>query len=152
MLETFTYQEFYQTVTGENTIHEWLLSSHTNARGGVTLYEYLTYQDDNYLYKYPLLKKRIEPQTAAGSKVTEYKYDNARRVIQEGTTDSEGGVTITDYQYNPQTGWLEMQKVTGNQVHAVTQYKYNDFGQVIRQTSPDGVVTGKSYGMGGIAQ
>lgn len=120
---------------------EWKLKKHTNARGGVTEYEY--YRND--LQWRGLLKKQTDPNTPAGRQVTEYVYDGARRVIRQTQKLDAERTIVTQYIYNPNTGTLDAVSING----AKTGYYYNTFGQVIRQVDPDGVVTGKSYGTGG---
>ena len=119
---------------------DWKLKKHTNARGGVTDYEY--YWD---LQWRGLLKKQTDPNTSAGRQVTEYVYDGARRVIRQTQTLDAERTIVTRYFYNPNTGYLDAVSVNG----VNTQYYYNTFGQVVRQVDPDKVVTGKSYGQGG---
>jgi RHS repeat-associated protein len=120
---------------------EWKLKKHINARGGVTEYEY--YWND--VQWRGLLKKQTDPNTPAGRQVTEYVYDGARRVIRQTQKLDAERTIVTQYIYNPNTGYLDAVSVNG----VSSQYYYNSFGQVIRQVDPDGVVTGKSYGTGG---
>lgn len=121
-----------------------LLRKHTDARGGITEY---SYSDD-------LLVQQTDPETDAGQRITTYQYDGARRMISEAHQDSEGTWIRTNYNYNETTGFLDTMIVdddygqhTGKKI--ITQYFYNDFGQVVREISPDGIITGKSYGLGG---
>ncbi len=117
----------------------WRLESHTNTRGGITEYDYIK-QNGSWV-----LETQTDPNTAAGKQEVTYTYDDARRVIQEvRKLDSERNLK-TSYEYNPTTGYLDSVTVNG----ATTYYRYNSFGQVIRETNPDGVMTGKSYGTGG---
>lgn len=146
--ETYKYEEFESYPNGNEEIHQWNLIKHTDARGGVTEYEYLASADDPDLYQYSLLKKQIEPETDSGRKTIQYFYNDARQVKRVLTQDSEGRSVNTYYRYNSK-GLLEHQEVVGDDFHAVTSYRYNDFGQQIRQIDPDGVITGKSYGLGG---
>ena len=129
------------------------IKTHTDARGGLTEYSYTaTYPDD-------LLYSQKEPETAAGERVTQYGYDGARRMIYESHQDSEGTWIRTSYNYNSENGFLDSVVVDDDiKVDDVviyegkkltTSYVYNDFGQVTREISPDDVVTGKSYGLGG---
>ena len=120
---------------------EWKLKKYTNARGGVTEYEY--YWND--VQWRGLLKKQTNPNTPAGRQVTEFVYDGARRVIRQTQKLDAERTIVTQYTYNPNTGYLDAVSVNG----VSSQYYYNSFGQVIRQVDPDGVVTGKSYGTGG---
>jgi RHS repeat-associated protein len=120
---------------------DWRIETHTNARGGVTEYQYL-YDSQNDIY---LLEKQLEPATAAGRQETTYRYDDARRVIKEIRKDTNGDNVYTTYNYNPATGYLDSVTVGTS----TTTYLYNAFGQMTRQINPDGVKTGTSYGMGG---
>ena len=119
---------------------DWKLIKQTTARGGVTEYEYYTTPELK-----GLLKKQIDPNTPAGRQVTEYLYDGARRVIYQTRKLDAERTSTTTYSYNPTNGYLDAMSVNG----VNTQYYYNAFGQVIRQVDPDGVITGKSYGLGG---
>lgn len=119
---------------------EWKLQKHTNARGGLTEYEYYTESQWR-----GLIKKQTDPNTAAGRQVTQYYYDGARRLIRQiQKLDAERTIT-TLYTYNPNTGFLDAQSING----VITAFYYNHFGQVIREINPDGVISGKSYGLGG---
>lgn len=146
--ETYEYAEFSSRPNGIEEIHQWNLIKHTDSRNGVTEYEYLTSYDDPDLYVYSLLKKRIEPDTDSGRKATQYYYNDARQVERELTQDGQGRSVNTWYHYNSK-GLLESQEVIGTDLHALTSYKYNDFGQETRTTDPDGVAAGKSYDLGG---
>jgi RHS repeat-associated protein len=125
------------------------LKKYTNVAGGVTEYEYDSTTK--------LLKKKIDPQKAAGRLVTEYIYDGARRVVLEQKTKQGEPSAIlqrTVNHYNPVTGYLDWTRDDGNTPEggystATTYYLYNSLGQMIRQTNPDGVKTGNSYGSGG---
>lgn len=135
--ETFTYENMeYYEYYGDPM--DYRLKTHTNARGGISTYTY----GDNSPY---LLTSQTDPNTSVGQQETSYVYDDARRVIREiRRLDAERNLN-TDYNYNPTTGFLDSMTVN----EATTCYKYNTFGQVIRQTNPDNIVTGKSYGSGG---
>ncbi len=122
----------------------WGLIKEVNPRGGITEYSYQT-------FTYPglntyLLQTQTDPNNAADDQqVITYTYDDAQRVkTQTRKLDSERNLRTT-YSYNSDTGFLDSVKVNG----ATTSFKYNDFGQVTRQTNPDGIMTGKSYGTGG---
>jgi RHS repeat-associated protein len=134
--ETYTYQDVEYSEYYEPA--DWRLKTHTNARGGITTYNY-------QISELHLLTSQSEPQTIAGSQEVSYVYDNARRVIQETRKLDGSRNLVTTYVYNPTTGFLDSSTVNG----ATTTYMYNALGQVIRQTNPDGIMTGKSYGLGG---
>ncbi len=135
--ETFTYENMeYYEFYGDTL--DYRLKTHTNARGGVTEYQY----NENGVH---LLDKQIEPATAAGRQETTYRYDDARRVTKEIRKDTNGDNVYTTYNYNPATGYLDSVTVGTS----TTTYLYNAFGQMTRQINPDGVKTGTSYGMGG---
>lgn len=123
--------------------------THTDARGGITEYGY---------WKPGLINFQKEPQTAAGQQITRYSYDDANRVKWQEQKNSAGTWIRTSYNYNPTTGFLDSVVVDDDNWElwdphigekVTTRYTYNDFGQVIRETGADGVVTGKSYGLGG---
>lgn len=141
--ETYTYIDVKSSDVYSIDPPDWRLKTHTNARGGVTTYEYK--RDLGTSLGTYLLEKQIDPNTSAGQQVTTYVYDEARRVIQEIRKDTNGDPIGTFYNYNPTTGYLD--SVTT--VNSATYYSYNTFGQVIRQINPDNVVSGKSYGTGG---
>ncbi len=138
--ETYTYVNI--DTSGEKD--DWRIETHTNAYGGVTVYEYeKEYQSPHYL---DVLKTQTDPNDAADQQqIISYTYDDVRRVIRETRKlDSERNLR-TSYNYNSTTGFLD--SMTAND--ATTSYQYNTFGQEIRQSNPDGVETGKSYGQGG---
>ena len=142
--ETMAQREFYEYTS------DGLLEKHTNARGGVTAYSYTS--DGN-------VSKIEEPQTATGNQqITVYTYDDARRMVEEKHKDTNDDWVKTSYEYNATTGFLDSIIVDPNEnmegeiyegLNLTTEYKYNDFGQVIREQNPSGVVTGKSYNIAG---
>ncbi|OHB55569.1 MAG: hypothetical protein A2Y07_03295 [Planctomycetes bacterium GWF2_50_10] len=139
--------------------------SETDARGATTEY---SYSGDQMTYK---------RTSAAGigigdfNSVTETYYDyNGNRQI---TKETEYLSTYIDwgygwgwydqvkqketiYNYQAETGYLLSQVVKSdfyneydcNQI-AITEYQYDDFGQITRQKSPEGVVSGKHYNIAG---
>jgi RHS repeat-associated protein len=130
---------------------DWRIKTHTNAIGGVTEYEYESCGTAKLLWK------KTDPQTAAGRLVTEFVYDDARRQTEEKKYKlGESNILLsrTVNHYNPVTGFLDWTRddgyiPQGGYNSATTYYQYNSLGQVIRQTNPDGVKTGNSYGLGG---
>lgn len=124
------------------------MQTHTDVRNGVTEY---TYNELN------LLTEQKAPITSAGRHITQYGYDGARRMIWQKQQDASGTWILTRYNYNSNTGMLDSVVVDDNDYLSgrqdgkkiTTSYVYNDFGQVTREISPDGVVAGKSYGLGG---
>jgi RHS repeat-associated protein len=132
--ETYTYKEFYGTGSYPS---EWRIETHTNAYGGVSQYA--------YEYSTRFLLTQTDPNNTAGQQEVTYTYDDARRVITETRKlDSERNLR-TSYDYNETTGFLDSMTVNG----ATTHFYHNAFGQVIRQINPDGIIPGKSYGLGG---
>ena len=117
----------------------WRLESHTNARGGIAEYDYIK-QNGSWV-----LEKQTDPNTVAGKQEISYIYDDARRVIREQRKLDDQRNLVTTYEYNSTTGFLDSMTING----ATTSYKYNAFGQLIRQNNPDGVMAGQSYGLGG---
>ncbi|HEV58469.1 MAG TPA: RHS repeat protein, partial [Phycisphaerales bacterium] len=144
LLEQYTYVHY----TGGSE-DQWLVEEQTNPRGGVTQHSYRLYGSGSTMTPRHLLESRIGPATEAGSQEVWYNYDGAMRLISERRKDTLGRWVTTGYTYDPETGFLEAVVQHGEGVHARTEYKHNDFGQVVRQIDPDGVVTGKAYGQGG---
>ena len=126
----------------------WETTEHVNARGGATEYVYASQGSGaNRVF---LVQKQLHPETGAGRQETEYIYDGAQRVIKETRKDTDANPVITKYFYDETTGYLDKTTVDyGGDNQAATEYKYNNFGQIVRQDNPDGVATGKSYGTGG---
>jgi RHS repeat-associated protein len=137
MRETFTYEDVEHSEYYGDPM-DWRLKTHTNARGGVSAYVYQPGGSH-------LLTSQTDPENSAGQQITTYTYDDAHRVITETRKLDDSRILLTSYNYNSTTGFLDSMTVNG----ATTYYYYNAFGQVIRQTSPDGIITGKSYGTGG---
>jgi RHS repeat-associated protein len=139
-LEQYEYQAF--AIPNRYEEYEYKVKKHTNPQGGITDYTYQT----GFPY---LLETRTDPNSGTDRQVNHYYYDGSRRIITETQKASEGQTVSSTYTYHPTTGFLTSTYQGNSQNSATTTSKYNDFGQVIRQTNPDGVKSGKSYGTGG---
>ncbi len=120
------------------------LTKQINPRGGITEYDYQSHSYFGVATTY-LLQTQTDPNTVVGQQEIVYTYDDAQRVLTETRKLDDNRNLRTSYSYNSDTGFLDSITVNG----AATTYKYNSFGQVTRETNPDGVMTGKSYGTGG---
>lgn len=117
------------------------LYQHTDARGGVTTYSYAS--DGQVL-------EQDDPTVNGQRQELHNSFDGAHRAYQSWTKDTNGVPVYTYYSYNGTTGRLDWQADDyGGTNETLTLYKYNDFGQIIRQKSPAGVVTGKHYNLAG---
>ena len=145
LMQTYVYESGYDYTYGysesetDTSLETSKLVRQINPRGGTTTYNYIN-QNGAYV-----VQTQTDPATPFGQQVIEYTYDDARRVIQEIRKLDDSRTLGKTYNYNSTTGFLDSVRVNG----AATYYTYNDFGQVTRETNPDGVVTGKSYGTGG---
>ncbi|MGH2272182.1 RHS repeat-associated core domain-containing protein [Anaerohalosphaeraceae bacterium U12dextr] len=139
-LEQYEYQAF--AIPNRYEEYEYKVKKHINPQGGITNYTYQT----SFPY---LLETRTDPNSGTDRQVNHYYYDGSRRIITETKKASEGQTVSSTYTYDPTTGFLTSTCQGNPQNSATTTSWYNDFGQVIRQTNPDGVKSGKSYGIGG---
>lgn len=138
------------------------ITTQTDARGAVTEYTY------NIM---GLLESITYPSTSAEQKMVSYEYDGARRITKEWQDNPSKRKILTQYYYDDPNSAEDPNHFydlhTGHLMKVVydddymegfnlivgskqtTEYRYNDFGQVTREISPNGSKTGKKYGLGG---
>lgn len=140
------------------------LTSHIDARGGETIYNY---NDSSNLLTY-----RADPNNDIGIETNDhrlkvfYTYDGARRVLTEEEIDAETEYSNspklkkTSYEYHNTMGvshWGQLKEQTldydwsgsGYTKSETTRYAYDAFGAQNRVMGPDGVVRGTNYNLAG---
>ncbi|MEN6307400.1 MAG: RHS repeat domain-containing protein [Anaerohalosphaeraceae bacterium] len=139
------------------------INTQVDSRGAVTNY---TYNGQG------LLESITYPSTSAEQKMVSYEYDGARRITKEWQDNPSKRKILTQYYYDDPNSSEDPNHYydlhTGHLMKVVydddysddgynlivgskqtTEYRYNDFGQVTREVSPNGSKSGKKYGLGG---
>ena len=147
-VSSYTYDPVY--ASGSSDIIDYRVDTYVDVLGSATQYSYSSSYMSNPSSKFMPQFTDLSSNTLQLKYY--YTYDNYNRITLEQQKDYQGSLIVTTkYEYG-NYGNLVKRYDSYQDINDVTEYQYNGFNDLIKQTSPSGVVKRWGYNNNGKLQ